>query len=1034
MSAALRPRPARHHPSAHVDDDDDDDQPTPRLSSNTALAAETPAARLRALLARVPNKPSMPLRFDLVDSDVDPPDDYQRPPFPSTSLSLARESLRDIFLRARRDPGDTPQKDKTLRPRRSSFDELDSVPNRAHDRPKRPGKRKSLSDEELEILPSDLRQSEFVSGSGTMSIDNLREKLLVESQTQLQDQSLQSLYEQSASTSNNLNISQATPPDATSTPQAFPRKYQMDSNLPSQLDSQIAQSNLLDTDSEMQQAIRNVESEGEYGSEFEHVPFPPGAQIDAAKPPTSPPGSTPSRSRIPLTRSRLNSFDKAYAGIGARRASGEVHRPVSRTSSISSSMSFCSDEAERIRERERDWNKPKAPVRPSTPELRQGHKHGRFSSRTDSPMVGGSSARRASITSINGVDDQSSVSSQAEPDVERMHERERQWNKRRPRFSYPSPGSLSNERTRTISLTQAPRSESAMSISSTTSLQRPHSSSPSGMSPSGRMGSEPPEEYLHERERNWNAPRPKWFQSPDAANGTHLTSWNGRQRADSLRSTDELDSPSHSRSKSYLTHPEMELTPTIRTIDPPSESTPPRTLVSSNSANFEFPSPSPPKGLPELPDPPSMSYDEEDVDYNSIAWEQTPGQQTAEHTSTNVGNLTTMKTPRPPGAWLATPAPTDRTADRVANPHEPSPFSAKIEYGGGLATPVASLSRTSALHTPAIPGAWMPTPATATRKSILRVRFEQPPSDSTDAEQIATTSENSDYMPETSNRSPSPANKISRPVEPLPEVRSRTPELQAPLVKPMSPKSPRKSPKIRVLDAFGREASDHVPREVDRVDVPVNTPRSRSTIRFVDAMGREVDMGANEGLSDLAQGIDDINNAKTEHINEVRIRELEELSRSARNKRENLATRLHAAETNLPSKTHNAGDAKLVTRRALRLPSGFIWILLVMQTILIFVMYHLAMKQAKDIFLSTYYDPFYPDLHLYTIRPDTHRHQLSSSSSWMSILDTFRRDGFGATFALFWDKFSIFTYDLRTQIWETWGEGTTQQVASWPPT
>ena len=213
MSAAHR---RRHQATDYPDDDDNDDQPTPKLSAIAALAAETPAARLRALLSRVPNnKPLLvPPRSDLVESDGDTTDDDPRPPSPSASVSLARESLRDIFMRARREPGDTPQKDKTPRPRRGSFDEIDQGA-----RVRRPGKRKSLSDEELETLPSmstsstfqafsqlhagDLGQSEqlLASGSQTMSIDNLRERLYTESQTQLQDQSLPSLYERTSLTS-----------------------------------------------------------------------------------------------------------------------------------------------------------------------------------------------------------------------------------------------------------------------------------------------------------------------------------------------------------------------------------------------------------------------------------------------------------------------------------------------------------------------------------------------------------------------------------------------------------------------------------------------------------------------------------------------------------------------------------------------------------------------------------------------------------------------------------------------------------------
>lgn len=305
--------------------------------------------------------------------------------------------------------------------------------------------------------------------------------------------------------------------------------------------------------------------------------------------------------------------------------------------------------------------------------------------------------------------------------------------------------------------------------------------------------------------------------------------------------------------------------------------TPPRPAVSSNSMSFEFQSPSPPKGLPELPGPPSMSdEDEEDLVYDSIAWEQTPSQSIAEHT--DAGNVTAMKTPRPPGAWLATPAP----ADNVVHARGPSTVTSETEYDGGLATPVASLSRASALQTPAPPGAWLPTPATA-RKSILRVRFEQPPSESTETERSISSanSETSDLTLEILKRSPSPANKMAQSAEPV-QPRSRTPDLQMPVAKPQSPKSPRKSPKIRVMDAFGREAPDYISRGIERVEVHMNTPRTRSAMRIVDAMGREVDREANkvredgqslpspldrrealmrvrQGLSDLAEGMEEIN-------------------------------------------------------------------------------------------------------------------------------------------------------------------------------
>ncbi|KAF8629203.1 hypothetical protein AX17_005788 [Amanita inopinata Kibby_2008] len=1317
------------------DTDDQDDQPTPKLTTNAHLAAETPAARLRALLSRVPAARSPPTNpvpppfsshpythpSDLVDSDLDAPDAYNRVPSASqqvassSSFSHARESLRDIFIRARREPGGTPQREKTPRARRSSFDasEVDSFPRTVRDKFRRSAKRKSLSDEEIEKLPERHPDQPSASGSRTMSIDELRERLLMESQTQLQDQLPPSLYEPNsdelAMSSRDLTSSQATPPAATSTPQPLSRRTansQTDSHLPSQVDLQtMIQSNLLDSDSEMQRAVDNVESEGDFDGEYDHVPFPPTATNQEAEPPTPPPtSSTPGRPRARLTRSRLNSLDKAYAAPSSRRTSTELRRSVSRTSmnSTHSSMSLCSDEAERIRERERDWNKPKAPIRPSTPELKQGHRHGRFSSRMDSPMIGGSSARRASITSMNSVDgaSSSSIGSQTEyrewveeSERERMHEREREWNKRRPNTSHLSPNGMpkmSGERVRARSLTHVTRPDSAMSASSVTSLQRQDSYSPSsGSSGTRQSPSEPMDEYVHERERNWNAPRPRWLQNPEtrpsvpptcsppSSESQHLTSLNGRLRANSVRSTgssqrdfdyndQSLSSPlvevkssptpsasSHVRSWSqpnHMSHQQppveslsrfgyqskvpdressarlpaspfrarvqsqiansrpngqsstsrpshiplrtprklaqphsqtpvevgnlplvvvenseyaqqedrlssdddlrvdggeefilQERTPTIRTIQPPpletteetrtdsryseplesfasnghysiapdvpflehpqasalQELSPPPTPQKSDSTNYksyttssflqtpprptlggsakvDFHSPSPPRGLPELPGPPTISDEEDESDepdnQRGVARERTPSRPAVQRDSKDVGDLTAMKTPKPPGAWTATPLPVQRPPDWAPKVQEESLLVGASDYDGGLVTPTASLSRASTLQTPAPPGAWVATPSTV-RKSILKVRFEPPPSESTDTEQSVTSSiENpaiTDHPP-AKHLSPAPTDSVIQSAELVPVVRSRTPELQTSIVKPSSPKSPRKSPKIRVMDAFGRETlGNSSAQDGARTKVmKVSTPRNKSAIRVLDAMGREMDVNGNQtlgeeeslkqsltslghrealvrvrqGLSDLAQGIDEINRVTTESkVDEERVQQLDDASRTARTKREQLAPRLHVAETDLRAKIQNAREGKSLApvdrRPRFVVGSWVLWVAIMLQVILILAMYQFATKQARNIFLSTYYDPFYPDLHLYTIRPDTLRRTISSSGiPKISVLDSFQRDGWKATLGLAWDNVCIFIYDLRTRIWETWGDDSTQRVASWPPT
>ncbi|KAH9005899.1 hypothetical protein EDB86DRAFT_3070969 [Lactarius hatsudake] len=100
-------------------DDDLSRTPTAALSLPSIYAAveDTPAARLRALLAQVPNtssasrtqllhEPPPPLPSDR-DSDFDPPPKWAN----SSTTSSARENLRSVFTHALRDPGDTPRKE-----------------------------------------------------------------------------------------------------------------------------------------------------------------------------------------------------------------------------------------------------------------------------------------------------------------------------------------------------------------------------------------------------------------------------------------------------------------------------------------------------------------------------------------------------------------------------------------------------------------------------------------------------------------------------------------------------------------------------------------------------------------------------------------------------------------------------------------------------------------------------------------------------------------------------------------------------------
>lgn len=139
---------------------DDDEELTPRipiqnnLATTTPYPSDTPAARLRALLAKVPNdtpraNPPVPSSPSETSSDF----------YPSylNTTNNPHQSLKELFSHALRDPGDTPERPRR---RRNSIDlsEVDASPrlDRAQkERAKTRGKRKSLSDEELEKANSE---------------------------------------------------------------------------------------------------------------------------------------------------------------------------------------------------------------------------------------------------------------------------------------------------------------------------------------------------------------------------------------------------------------------------------------------------------------------------------------------------------------------------------------------------------------------------------------------------------------------------------------------------------------------------------------------------------------------------------------------------------------------------------------------------------------------------------------------------------------------------------------------------------------
>lgn len=239
-------------------------------------------------------------------------------------------------------------------------------------------------------------------------------------------------------------------------------------------------------------------------------------------------------------------------------------------------------EKEKLKEREREWNKP-----PTTPNRSPAHVHERVrklstpgsGTAEDSPHS--LTARNLELhhrrsTSRNSLIPHSPASSIASFDQERDrgtgHLRERNWNSPHPKWDgargspSPTPSNVS-ERRRTLSHPTRPSLGSRPRYDSMTSSSSSRAASPA-LSHSSKASVE--EEIEYERERNWNSSRPQWSKRssieslpprspPPPPQQGPLKQTPVRQRAQSLKNTPSplSDPPNTSRprlGRSSLSH------------------------------------------------------------------------------------------------------------------------------------------------------------------------------------------------------------------------------------------------------------------------------------------------------------------------------------------------------------------------------------------------------------------------------------------------------------------------------------------------
>ncbi|KZT04702.1 uncharacterized protein LAESUDRAFT_760988 [Laetiporus sulphureus 93-53] len=313
--------PSRLSPNMNPYEEEQDEEATPRVPtasiapdpsqpSNGSPGSDRGSSRLRALLARVPNtNPTTPPRATssrVIDvTTPSEPDSDLDPPYSTTATpSFARESLRVLFSRALREPGNTPRRES---PRHNSLDEseVETTPREETFAWEASGKdiRRDLSDEEAERLANTSKQSDETLrlSPAAATYDALRERLVRSRTVFPSPPPAQMVTEMSMPpTDTETNTTEANEREEVPLPAATPMRTLQMSDLE-------ADTNLLDGDTEMQKELGAVgSSDNEMSVPARPPSFPPPRPKTFTSPARSASWESHSKSHhahgIPLTR------------------------------------------------------------------------------------------------------------------------------------------------------------------------------------------------------------------------------------------------------------------------------------------------------------------------------------------------------------------------------------------------------------------------------------------------------------------------------------------------------------------------------------------------------------------------------------------------------------------------------------------------------------------------------------------------------------------------------------------------------------
>ncbi|KAI6033202.1 hypothetical protein F5J12DRAFT_202101 [Pisolithus orientalis] len=288
------------------------------------------------------------------------------------------------------------------------------------------------------------------------------------------------------------------------------------------------------------------------------------------------------------------------------------------------------------------------------------------------------------------------------------------------------------------------------------------------------------------------------------------------------------------------------------------------------------------------------------------------------------------------------------------------------------------------------------------------------------------------------------------------------------------PRPLRKSPMVRVVDEYGKERHDaeesSLQDSFDQNDYSnasstpgtsfqhavTSTRKVRNTVRIVDAMGRDMNeqqaialfhdittisddppRGRGEAITrikqavqELQEGMSDADGSADELIpSSARLEKLEEVSKGARAKRDQLALNLQreVAQRKELFFNHSAGakttwnnrpSADAISGRRKPWNRVFMYCSILIQLLLILAMWRYAHIEARRLFYTTYYDPLYPEL--YSLDRNPFFAGAYSSHSWTMLdsWETVRREGWRA---IGMEIRRAVRY-VGDQVWDHWGE------------